>query len=118
MTTASTTLVKQALLAVSLLAATRASEANSDAVSQALVWLPIKDLETFDAFLRNLEDALDRPMLVAQARMRPLKDPMKMNGCALVLVDGPAVGPEMSDICVWTTAALGEYGAARVHEIG
>lgn len=86
--------------------------------AQALIWLPLKDLETFDAFLRNLEDALDRPMLIAQARMRPLKDPMKMNGCVLVLVDGPAVGPEMSDICVWTTAALGEYGAARVLEVG
>lgn len=86
--------------------------------AQALVWVPIKDLETFDAFLRNLEDALDRPMLVAQARMRPLTNPMKMNGCALVLVDGPAVGAEMSDICVWVTAALGEYGAGRVHEIG
>jgi 23S rRNA (adenine2030-N6)-methyltransferase len=86
--------------------------------AQALIWLPLKDLETFDAFLRNLEDALDCPMLIAQARMRPLTDPMKMNGCVLVLVDGPAIGAEMSDICVWTTAALGEYGAARVYGIG
>jgi 23S rRNA (adenine2030-N6)-methyltransferase len=86
--------------------------------AQALIWLPLKDLETFDAFLRDLEDAVDASLLVAQARMRPLTDPMKMNGCVLVLVDGPAIGPEMSDICVWTTAALGDYGAARVYGLG
>jgi len=40
MAKASTTLLKQALLAVALLAAARASEANIDFVSQALVWLP------------------------------------------------------------------------------
>jgi len=57
--------------------------------AQALVWLPLKDLETFDAFLRDLEDAVAAPALVAETRMRPLTDPMKMNGCALVAIGAP-----------------------------
>ena len=97
---------------------TLAALRRRNAAAQALVWLPVKDLETLDSFLRDLEDEVAAPMLVAECRVKPLSDPMKMNGCALVLVNGPPVGPEMSDICVWTTAALGEYGAARVHEIG
>lgn len=84
---------------------------------QALVWLPLKDLETFDAFLRDLEDAVDAPMLVAEARVRPLSDPMKMNGCALVLVNGPDVSADLSDICGWVARELGEGGAARVYPL-
>jgi 23S rRNA (adenine2030-N6)-methyltransferase len=83
-----------------------------------LVWLPIKDLETFDAFLRDLEDAQVGPLLVAEARMRPLSDPMKMNGCALVCVDAPAgLAGELEAICGWTVARPGEGGAARVYAL-
>jgi 23S rRNA (adenine2030-N6)-methyltransferase len=83
-----------------------------------LVWLPIKDLETFDAFLRDLEDAEPGPLLVAEARMRPLSDPMKMNGCALVCV-GPPAGLEepLRAICGWVAGTLGEGGASRVYAI-
>jgi 23S rRNA (adenine2030-N6)-methyltransferase len=84
----------------------------------ALVWLPVKDLETFDAFLRDLEDGLDRPVLVAETRMRPLTDPMRMNGCALVVLGAP---PDMAEplaaICGWTAERLGDGGLARVHQI-
>ena len=45
-----------------------------------LVWLPLKDLATFDSFLADFEDAVDAPVLVAETRIRPLSDPMKMNG--------------------------------------
>jgi len=83
-----------------------------------LVWAPLKDLETFDGFLRELEDADAGPLLVAEARMRPLSDPMKMNGCALVCVDAPAgLAAALEAICGWTTAALGEGGAARVYPL-
>ena len=86
--------------------------------AQALVWLPLKDLETFDGFLRDLEDALETPALVAEARMRPLTDPMKMNGCALVLLGAPeGMASELEAICSWTTLMLGEGGAARVYTI-
>jgi 23S rRNA (adenine2030-N6)-methyltransferase len=86
--------------------------------AQALVWLPLKDLETFDAFLRELEDELQAPALVAEARMRPLSDPMKMNGCALVLLGAPdGMAAVLESVCGWTTRTLGEGGGARVYAI-
>ncbi|WP_091740049.1 23S rRNA (adenine(2030)-N(6))-methyltransferase RlmJ [Phenylobacterium immobile] len=81
----------------------------------ALIWLPLKDLATFDAFLRDIEDVSD-DLLVCETRIRPLTDPLKMNGCALVLVGGP---PGMESICKevgdWIAANLGEAGEARVY---
>ena len=57
----------------------------------ALVWLPLKDLETFDGFLRHLERELpDIDVLVTELRLRSLWNPMKMNGCCLVAVNAPA----------------------------
>jgi len=86
--------------------------------AQALVWLPLKDLETFDGFLRDLEDALQAPALVAETRMRPLTDPMKMNGCALVLVGAPeGVAEDLEAICGWTARTLGERGESRVYRV-
>jgi 23S rRNA (adenine2030-N6)-methyltransferase len=82
--------------------------------AQALVWLPVKDLETLDSFLRDLEDEVAAPMTVAECRVRPLTDPMKMNGCALVLVDGPDLADPLAAICGWVAQALGSGGAARV----
>lgn len=86
--------------------------------AQALVWLPLKDLETFDGFLRDLEDALQAPALVAETRMRPLTDPMKMNGCALVLVGAPeGIAGDLETICGWTARTLGVRGEARVYRV-
>ncbi|MBI1196350.1 MAG: 23S rRNA (adenine(2030)-N(6))-methyltransferase RlmJ [Phenylobacterium sp.] len=82
---------------------------------QALVWLPLKDLETFDAFLRDLEDEVGGPLLVAEARVRPLDNPMKMNGCALVMVGGPDLSGPLAAICGWVAQALGAGGGARVY---
>jgi 23S rRNA (adenine2030-N6)-methyltransferase len=86
-----------------------------NSAAQALVWLPIKDLETLDAFLRDLEEEVDAPMLVAETRVRPLSDPMKMNGCALVLVNGPDLAGPLAEICGWVAQALGAGGDARVY---
>lgn len=86
-------------------------------VAQALVWLPIKDLETLDAFLRDLEDEVDAPMLAAETRMKPLTDPMKMNGCALVLVGGPDLEAPLAAICGWVAQALGAGGGAQVYRL-
>lgn len=90
---------------------------NHDAV--VMVWLPLKDLETFDRFLLDAEEAGAGVLTVAEARMRPLSDPLKMNGCALVLANAPA-GAEaaLAEICGWTTARLGENGQARVWRAG
>ena len=84
----------------------------------ALVWLPLKDLETFDAFLRELEDEVRTPALVAETRMRPLIDPMKMNGCALVMLGAPeGMARVLEAVCGWTATTFGEQGEARVYEV-
>lgn len=72
------------------------------------VWLPLKDLETFDAFLRSVEP-VGADLLVAEARLKPLTDPLKMNGCAMVIANAPAglAGP-LADACGWVVSRLGE----------
>ena len=85
--------------------------------AQALVWLPVKDLETLDSFLRDVEDEVSAPMLVAETRIRPLTDPMKMNGCALLLVNGPDLDAPLAAVCGWVAQALGAGGGARVYAL-
>jgi 23S rRNA (adenine2030-N6)-methyltransferase len=81
-----------------------------DPAACVAVWLPLKDLETFDAFLRRLEPAAPA-LLVAECRLKPLADPMKMNGCAMVIANPPAgVEPDLQAICGWVVKALGEAG--------
>jgi 23S rRNA (adenine2030-N6)-methyltransferase len=98
---------------VETLAALRAK----NPAASALVWLPIKDLETLDAFLRDLEDEVAAPLLAAECRMKPLTDPMKMNGCALVLMNGPDLAAPLAAICGWVAQALGSGGDHRVYAI-
>jgi len=74
------------------------------------IWLPVKDLETFDAFLRGME-TVTNDLLVAELRLRPLTDPMKMNGCAMVMVSAPAsIDGAASEAGDWIAAHLGEKG--------
>jgi 23S rRNA (adenine2030-N6)-methyltransferase len=81
-----------------------------------LVWLPLKDLETFDAFLRGLETMRPPRILVAETRLRPLHDPMRLNGCALVMItDPPGMERAAGEACDWAARTLGEAGGeARV----
>ncbi|QTC91968.1 23S rRNA (adenine(2030)-N(6))-methyltransferase RlmJ [Brevundimonas goettingensis] len=73
------------------------------------IWTPLKDLETFDGFLRRLGTA--HPAVVAEVRLRPLINPMKMNGCAMVVVNPPAGTDEAAaEICGWVAGTLGEEG--------
>ena len=69
-------------------------------------------METFDGFLRRLNQAAVRRVLVAEARLRPLTNPMKMNGCAVVVLNPPA-GAEAaaSEVCGWVAGRLGDAGA-------
>ena len=90
-----------------------------DRAASLLVWLPLKDLETFDGFLREAEEAGAGPLVVVEARMRPLADPMKMNGCALVMArSDPGIEPALRAICDWTVQSLGDRGQARVWAAG
>jgi 23S rRNA (adenine2030-N6)-methyltransferase len=83
--------------------------------SVTAIWVPLKDLDTFDRFLTRLE-AMEAPMLVGEVRLRPLTDPMKLNGCAMVVVNPPAGAEEaLRAICGWVAQHLGEEGnEARV----
>ncbi len=83
------------------------------------IWAPIKDLETLDFLLRRLEAIPDARGYVAQLRLRPLVNPMRMNGCAMIVL-GAA---ETAAAALATTAQLvrlcGETGAqAVVHPLG
>lgn len=78
-------------------------------------WMPLKDLETFDAFMRAME-TVTNDALAAELRLRPLTDPMKMNGCAMVMVGTPkSAEGAIAEITTWLADNLGEAGAkARI----
>lgn len=54
-----------------------------------LIWTPLKDLETFDALVRALEAGVAAPGLVAELRLRPPLDPLRLNGCGLIMLNPP-----------------------------
>lgn len=91
---------------------TAAAIARADARATVAIWTPLKDMETFDGFLRRLDQAGIKRALVAEARLRPLRDPMRMNGCAVVVLNAPP-GAEAAanEVCDWVATALGEAGA-------
>ena len=76
-----------------------------------LIWLPLKDLETFDAFLRRLEAAGAGDVMVAEARLQRLTDPMRMNGCALVVLGAPeGLEADLKAAMDWVVATSGGPG--------
>jgi 23S rRNA (adenine2030-N6)-methyltransferase len=92
------------------IAATLAAVMLLDPDACVAVWLPLKDLETFDSFLRSIEPAC-ADLLVVEARLKPLTDPMKMNGCAMVIANAPpGMEPDLSDAAGWVVSRLGEPG--------
>lgn len=93
-------------------AETAAAVVRADPAATVAIWTPLKDMETLDGFIRRLEQARAGSVLVAEARLRPLNNPMKMNGCAMVVVNPPP-GTEAaaSEICDWVAATLGDAGA-------
>ena len=78
-------------------------------------WMPLKDLETFDAFMRAIE-TVTKDALAAELRLRPLTDPMKMNGCAMVIVGAPkSTEAAITEATTWLADNLGDTGAkARI----
>ncbi len=88
-----------------------AARALADDVVVA-IWTPLKDLETLDGFLRDLKGkAGGAEVLVSEVRMRPLTDPMKMNGSAMVIVRPPrGLGAEIGAVGEALVQALGEPG--------
>ena len=93
-------------------AETAAAMVRADRRATVAIWTPLKDLETFDGFIRRIEQAKAGGALVAEARLRPLTNPMKMNGCAMVVLNPPP-GAEAAalEICNWVASTLGDPGA-------
>ena len=90
---------------------TGAAIVRADARATVAIWTPLKDLETFDGFLRRLASGIRAPTLIAEARLRPLTNPMKMNGCAMVVVNPPeGADAAAAEICGWVAGTLGEAG--------
>ena len=91
---------------------TAAAVAARNPAAVTMIWLPLKDLDTFDRFLTRLEGAIGAPVLVAEARLHPLDDPLQLNGCALAVVNPPAALEfALAEICRWTAQTLGGDGA-------
>ncbi len=80
----------------------RAARARNPDVAVA-IWTPLKDLDTFDRFLTALREAAAGGF-AAQARLRPLSDPLKMNGCAMTVLGAPeaALSPPPSAATSWS----------------
>lgn len=98
--------------------ARRILAANNRAV--IVIWAPIKDLVSFDTLTGRIEDAAGAgAVLIAQTRLRPLTDPMRLNGAALLIINPPdgMEGPAR-DIVDWVAASAGEGGEGRVDFAG
>lgn len=89
-----------------------AAVVKADGSATVAIWTPLKDMETFDGFLRRLTERGARSPLVAEARLRPLTNPMKMNGCAMVFLNPPeGLEAAAREVCGWVAANLGDAGA-------
>ena len=94
------------------------SAGRADVRAVFAIWTPIKDLETFDALLRRLEDLRLGAVTVAEVRLRPLLNPMTMNGCAMILLRAPDVTEAARAACDWIADRCGDAGATgRVHPL-
>ena len=90
-----------------------------DAQACALVWLPLKDLDSFDRLLSRVEALRPTLSLAVQARLRPLTDPMKMNGAALLIVGGglaEALEAPARAVAAWVAGAASAQGGRAVVE--
>lgn len=80
-------------------------------LATVLIWLPLKDLETFDSFLRGLEALDPGSALAVEVRLNPLTDPMKMNGCALVILSPPpGLEAPLKSVADWVVKKTGGPG--------
>jgi 23S rRNA (adenine2030-N6)-methyltransferase len=78
------------------------------------VWTPLKDMETLDGLVRQVEALGPARLSLAEVRLRPLRNPMAMNGCAILLVNAPPIEDEAEAVCRWVAEHCGEAGAKGV----
>ena len=93
--------------------AAQVAEALSSALARgepAAVWAPLKDLDGFDRLLGRIEALRPLPSTAVQLRLRPPKAPLRLNGCAMILVGGPDLGAEAEAVARAVAARCGEAG--------
>lgn len=91
----------------------------SDPAAVIALWAPLKDLATFDSLVGEVEDAATDAvaagtpaLLVSEVRLRPLNDPMRMNGCAMLVLGPPPGAAEAAAAAAdWIAGHCGEAGA-------
>ncbi|HWE98957.1 MAG TPA: 23S rRNA (adenine(2030)-N(6))-methyltransferase RlmJ [Caulobacteraceae bacterium] len=104
-----------------VLAARLAAEAlKQDPHASVALWAPIKDLVGFDVLRGNFAEAgREARVLIGELRLRPLDDPMRLNGCAMLLINPPPdFAAELEAIARWCAGVLGEKGAEARVETG
>ena len=74
------------------------------------IWAPIKDLETFDALLRRLEELPASSGYVLSTRLKSLANPMRLNGSAMIVLNAGSATPDEQAAAEWIVAKLGEPG--------
>ena len=83
----------------------------------AAAWLPLKDLDGFDRLLGRVEALRPSvPVVAVQVRLRPLDDPLRLNGCAMLLLGGPDVAAQGEAAAVAVVERCGEPGGRAVVE--
>ncbi len=76
------------------------------------IWTPLKDMETLDAFVRRLETRVRAPILVAELRLKPLDNPLRLNGCAMIFINTPKdLQGLLKPTLHWLASHLGDVGA-------
>ena len=77
------------------------------------LWAPIEDLDGLNSLMVGVEDAArGAPVLLAETRLRPLDDPVRLNGSAMfVLNPSASLASPAQEIVSWMTKASGEAGA-------
>ncbi len=71
------------------------------------IWAPIKDLETFDGLLRDIESLRPPPTWVVQSRVRGLENPLRLNGSAMIVIGATLDVAKVHEAADWIALALG-----------
>ncbi|MDR1827486.1 MAG: 23S rRNA (adenine(2030)-N(6))-methyltransferase RlmJ [Methylobacteriaceae bacterium] len=81
-------------------------------------WYPVKERAPADAAWETLKAACDRPLLRAELMMQRPKDPAKLNGCGLFVINPPWVLAREAEMLLSALVErlAGKNGSSRVEE--